>query len=200
MLSLLIGLTIAALLPQLSAAVSAPISSDVVAFITNEAWDAAFLSPNATGQAPVDGFNISTPYPGAKSGSWSWSIQVKNDMPNGNSKFVTGTWIQLDAPDDLLQPAGSSSSIDPSWYICDSLYFVDGLTSDAASVDAGCGGVLPAECKADMLRAMASGFNKASSRVFRCPSVDLVPSCKDAFGKGWYGVASSEFCPMNPTG
>ncbi|KAK0732164.1 hypothetical protein B0H67DRAFT_94930 [Lasiosphaeris hirsuta] len=200
MLPALLRLALAALAPRLAAAVSAPISSDAVTFITNSAWDAAFLTANATGQAPVAGFNLSTPYPGAagQSERWTWSIRVKNDVPNGNGRFVTGTWIQLDAPDGLLQPAvggNGSSAVDPSWYVCDTLYFVDGLASDAAGgVDPGCDGVLPAACRADLLRSMATGFGGAG-RGFRCPEVDLAPSCEEAFGKGWYAVTSSEFCP-----
>jgi hypothetical protein len=191
------------LLVQKTRATNSPVGDGVFASVTNEAWDEVFLTPNATGAATLGGFNVSAPFPSTKSDNWTFTIKVKADVPRPESNdFATGTWLQLDAPDDLVQTNenGSSVRVDPSWNVCISLLSTNEieLESGAETVDPGCRGVLEPECIMGIVQGLQDGFNaRGGNTSFRCESIaDVVgPTCPEALQKGGAVTGSQSFPP-----
>jgi len=199
---LLLALALA-LLVQKTKATNSPVGDGVFNSVTNEAWDKVFLTPNATGAATLGGFNVSAFFPSTKSDNWTFTIKVKADVPRpGSNDFATGTWLQFDAPDGLVQTNGNGSSVrvDPSWNVCMSLLLANEieLESDAETVDPGCRGVLEPECIAGIVQGLQDGFNaRGGNTSFRCESIaDVVGlKCPEALQKGGSVTGSKSLLP-----
>lgn len=153
--------------------------------VTREDWGASFAQPNATGRASFPGFNVSSPYPGSRSDNWTFTIKVRDGLPlDGSGDLVaTGTWIQLEAPENLLVDTRNGSAVPQhsSWWMCQGIYLVARLKSDQEVVSGGCDGILPTECISELKRSLSAGFG---AREYRCPRMDLPPACEEAFGEG----------------
>lgn len=178
----------AAVIPLFAAgwAAGAQVDNLGIQSIREEDWRAAFISPNATGEGSIEGFNMTAPNPGSKSDNWTWTIQVQADVPTSDGQFVAGTWIQLKAPQNLLQDIGNGSIVpqDPSWFVCEQIFIAPMLMSTAGSVDSGCNGFLPPQCLSDMMTGFTRGFRPSGRSTRRCPSIDIPTSCDETFGAG----------------
>jgi hypothetical protein len=203
MLSLLSTALVISLVLTNRAAASPVVSYSGAASVSDDIWQTAFLTPNATGSAPIEGYTVGSAFPGSKSDNWTFSIQVKDDVPLNGGQFGTGTWVQLSPPDNLLNNTGNRSILttDPSWGICLSVWLAPVLQSSAAKVDPACGGVLPSDCVADMLRNqqhMGHTYVNSSTTKQACPSISLPTSCMNAFGNdkppGSEAVGNGEYC------
>ena len=134
----------------------------------HDVWSSAFSSPNATAGASVRGFNMTLPYPGSPSANWTYSIDVRDDvpLPGTTDTFATGTWVRLFAPQELVQPSRNNASIliipqDSSWSNCRLAFFGPDLRSDTPIPDASCRGYLSDECIRDFRTWLSEGFKNS---------------------------------------
>ncbi|RWA07875.1 hypothetical protein EKO27_g7229 [Xylaria grammica] len=155
------------------------------AFLTNH--------PNATGNYPIPGPNISAPAAPSSLGNqssvdgWSWSIVVSADMPLVNASYkpdddgegpfyYTGGKVTFNAPESLLGPGGNLT-VDDGWQVCiftwqiNDFPYSDKLRSD----DGTCTSVLSDECIADMKSEALSATVKGQCS---CPIMSKIPSCE----------------------
>ncbi|KAK0641975.1 hypothetical protein B0T16DRAFT_461996 [Cercophora newfieldiana] len=163
---------------------SAPVSHSAVGLVDNSVWDEAFRAPNATGSVRVKGFNLSAPFPGTASDDWGFTIQVRDSIRRSDGKFATGIWIQLDAPDNLVQKTTNRTTVpqDPSWRVCQGFMDFPTLRSDAETVPGSCEGVLPKECIEAYADSLARGFGQRGNRNFQCPRLDPPVQCNATLG------------------
>jgi len=178
--------------------IASSISHQATGLVPDDIWKTSFANPNATGSLLIKGYNLSSPFPSIESDSWKFTIKVRDGLPQSPEapgKLVTGIWLELDAPDNLVRKDGNRSFVpeDPSWQVCQGFWDVSTLRSSTAqTVDASCEGVLPKECVAAMTRQLRTGFGaRSGGRSFQCP--DLIasdPACKD-FIKGDYSAVGT---------
>ncbi|KAK0715284.1 hypothetical protein B0H67DRAFT_580366 [Lasiosphaeris hirsuta] len=165
--------------------------------ISNDVWEDALATPNATREARMTSPDLAVPYPGnttsLKKGSldWTWKIEVRDNVPLPSLKeneskddppFTTGTQILLAPPDSL---AGDDLKIaqDASWQVCLTSIIVRDLKSDATDVDPSCGSVLPAACISDLKDRLAKDYNNPLKGIPCSGIVAPEPeSCRMAFG------------------
>jgi hypothetical protein len=165
--------------------------------LVDGAFEAAFQHPNATGAAPLRGFNLSVPYPGSRSDDWTYRVQVRDDIPRKDrgadaGTFTTGTYITLQAPANLLRREAATIAntttltfmdIDPSWALCSKVWTPAALLSDKTPAAAGsCAPFLPDDCIRELQLQMTS-FRLDSRGAVDCPSPDLPTTCSDALEK-----------------
>lgn len=167
--------------------------------LISDAWYAAFSTPNATGSSTIQGYNLTSPYPGSKSDDWTYTIKVRDDIPLQDGNVATGTWIELEAPKSLLVDIGNGSIVpqDPSWHVCRTVFTAPNLTSDAGIPGPGCEGFLPSDCLSDLTTDLSTSFHDPNRTSFDnpCPlpkPKDLPQSCKDTFGTGLLGILEGE--------
>jgi len=164
---------------------NAPVSHVAVGRVTDEAWGEAFRTPNATGSIRVKGYDLGTPFPGVESNDWVFTIQVRDSIPRYDGKFATGIWVQVDAPDNLVQKTEDRAIVpaDSSWQVCQGFLEIPRLRSDAETVGASCEGVVPRDCIEAFTGKLARGFGVRSGVTgFQCPSLAPPKECRDALG------------------
>lgn len=141
-------------------------------------------NPNATGNFPIDGPNISTSTSTRIIEGWSWSIAVVADLPIANSstfatdygdKFYTGGTITFNAPSSLLSSPSKNLSVDDNREICLFSWQLDGVAypSKLRSDDGSCTSILSIECINDLKVAA----KLTSTGNCRCPIAKDIPSC-----------------------
>ncbi|KAK0738187.1 hypothetical protein B0T18DRAFT_240476 [Schizothecium vesticola] len=170
---------------------SAPVSHSAVGLVSNMVWDDTFRTSNATGAIRVKGFNISAPFPGVESDDWVFTIRIRDSIPRSDGKFATGIWVQLDAPDNLVQnaPNGTFVPQDPSWQVCQSFWDFPVLQSSAETVPGSCEGVVPKECIDAITDGLARGFGRRSGTW--CSPLTPPALCEGALGKFYSGVGGT---------
>ncbi|KAK3323049.1 hypothetical protein B0H66DRAFT_555713 [Apodospora peruviana] len=146
--------------------------------------DTIFLTPNATGEARFNGYNLSAPWLTNSFDGWGFRIKVAADVPVVEGGFRTVTKIEVDAPDFLVVAGNDTASkipTDPSWSsLCQQIWFVPGLNSTPeSSFDPTCKGVLPGNCIDDLKRSLSDGYDN-SRGPGRCPYEDWPLSCVTA--------------------
>ncbi|KAK0632643.1 hypothetical protein B0T14DRAFT_560318 [Immersiella caudata] len=176
---------------------AASVSHEVVAQVPENDWRGSFASPNATGEIRFKGYNITAPFPGVESDDWRFTIKVRDGLPQGASdpsRFVTGIWIEVDPPDNLVRREGNRDIIpqDPSWQVCQGFWELSNLKSSAETVYGSCEGVFPRECVDAITRQLRTGFGtRSSGRSFQCPDLSVTdPACKDVFEADKGGVSA----------
>jgi hypothetical protein len=160
-----------------------PVSQGDTNDIPDDVWAREFMTANATGEAIFQGRNISDFYGYSPTVPWSYTIQVKADIPTPRGQFLTGTWIQLKAPDSLVKDLGNGTravQFDRTWHVCQQIWISRSLKSDKKEVDASCDGILSSGCQAKLQTSLGNNF--AISRERRCRSVQLPEECESAFG------------------
>ncbi|KAK4451382.1 hypothetical protein QBC34DRAFT_436510 [Podospora aff. communis PSN243] len=173
------------------------VSHSAVQQVPEDAWMLGFANPNATGEIRFRGYNITAPFPGVESDDWRFTIKVRDGLPqraSDPSRLVTGLWIELDPPDNLVQRQENQDIVprDPSWQVCQGFWELSNLKSSAQNVDASCEGVLPAACVSAITRQLRTDFGiRAEGRSFQCPDLSVTdPACRDVFEASKGGVAA----------
>lgn len=150
-------------------------------------FEAGLDAPNATGNYPIAGPNISAPYSETSNlDGWSWSVDVAADLPigsaytskYGNDKFYTGGKLTFNAPASLLSSSSRNLTVNDDWEIC--LYSwqiglnwgssVAAYPNELRIDDGSCSSVLTSECITDLQNAIS--FGQCS-----CPPFRDIPSC-----------------------
>lgn len=145
-----------------------------------ETWAGAFLQGNATSIGPISGYDVTKPYKTTPA-DWSFTIQVKDDIPYADGDFVTGTWIFLNAPRGLVSKNDSARKDttdvayfikqDKTWKLRASIWMLADLRSDAPIVNSNCQGFLSDAC--------VTALNQED----RIPSSVPPNECLSEFGK-----------------
>lgn len=168
------------------------------AFLTN--------TPNITGQYPIAGYDISTPYvsnpePGDDTiDGWLWSIAVAADLPLENSTtmhsdddFYTGGRIVLEAPKSLVSDGGNLT-VDDEWKLCVFAWNVgdnESYPEDLRNDNGTCGSILSDECIANLKTEATPALGEGGGQC-SCPNIDIIQGCGNdddatsAFGNGCY--------------
>ncbi|KAK3313045.1 hypothetical protein B0H66DRAFT_644162 [Apodospora peruviana] len=158
--------------------------------VKNDVWQISFAKPNATAKASVDGWDMSSKYPGKKSDKWEFSLMIADDVPHPQNagKYFTGTWIQLDAPDKLVKKSEGDKqwevTQDASWEVCQEIWVPTKLHTETDKVDPTCNGVLPPACLEDMQTRLSEDFKTHHflGVIGKCPMMQIPDSCSDAWG------------------
>ena len=139
---------------------------------------------NATSNYPLEGRNISGPYPGVSSiDGWSWSISVAADIPIENSKspntsFFTGSRVNLNAPASLPRLNSSQAiSVNKSWQMCVVIWHLGEAYNDKLREDDGsCSTIVSSECAKDIEDGVMKNYTSTNCL---CPNVKSLSSCKN---------------------
>jgi len=162
--------------------------------IPSTQWENALENPNATGHFPIQGYDLSRPYPSTGAipqsiDGWSLDFNVTADisaanatgfeLPRAADGYVTGASIRLRPPASLLTAAPEGQSpvkVDnATWQLC--LNVLDTRSLPQATIDAGrkddgsCTSMLGEQCVRDL-----------RDRWNTCKLRAVPDSCKDAFG------------------
>ncbi|KAI0509756.1 hypothetical protein F5B22DRAFT_615953 [Xylaria bambusicola] len=150
--------------------------------------------PNATGDFPFGGPNISSRYVRRQDGGgeidgWSWSIAVasdislensdkQTDLANQSDLFYVGGIITLNAPESLLNSTGHLTVSD-DWEMCTFRWLLNGFnyTDRLRSDDGTCTSVLTEQCISYLKEAAYDNHHQGS--VCSCPMLDDVGPCED---------------------
>jgi hypothetical protein len=175
-------------------------SGELVAAITPAQWKQALDKPNATGHFPVQGYDISQPYPVGHDfvtpiDGWSLDINITADISLENAdpypgyswppqSYFTGINVRFNPPASLVttSPNGSSAvRFDKStWAICMTVIWPEGLPQ--AALDAGkndngsCTSMFGEDCVRDIRSTWAGAYRMGQS----CPLPPMPPSCGKA--------------------
>lgn len=123
-------------------------------------WDTAFTTIDASGSASIPGRDIRLPFPGNRSSDWKYTLSVHADVPHAPPRdgFFTATWLQLEAPKELLSSkvievvnatsteANSTREVQviqgavDTWEVCTYIYFELNTTITEENVGPGCEG------------------------------------------------------------
>lgn len=173
---------------------------NITAKATRDGWDTAFATINATGSATIPGKNIRAPFPGNSSSDWKYTISVRDDVPHANgSGFFTATWLQLEAPQELLTETTVNETRkvqtiarDDSWDVCTYVFFGEEYSISDKTVGPGCEGFWedPGACAKGLEEALVNGFGEEETEIMgkktRCalPWPSLVPMTCRSGGVG----------------
>ena len=144
-------------------------------------FDNRLNTPNATGDFPIAGPNISAPYSASSTiNGWSWSIAVAADLPITNAsisapkdgdEFYTGGKLTFNAPPSLLSSSSKNLSVNEDWQVClfrwelNSAAYPNKLRTD----DGTCSSILTSQCISDI--------EKAGRENCLCPISRKISSC-----------------------
>ncbi|KAI0126718.1 hypothetical protein BJ170DRAFT_684298 [Xylariales sp. AK1849] len=149
-------------------------------------FDTLLNSPNATGDFPIAGPNISAPFSSSSViDGWSWSIAVVANLPIANSstlaaeygdKFYTGGKLTFNGPPSLRSSSSQNLTVDDDWQICLFSWQLDGAAyPDELRVDDGtCSSVLSSQCISDIEKAATASHGAGRCE---CPLSRDIPSC-----------------------
>jgi hypothetical protein len=155
--------------------------------VPDDIWLSVFQTPNATGSVSIPGFNMTEQYPGMRSDDWRYTLQIVADVPRheDDGGFLTGGWVRLEPPQNLLRDLGNGSSVidqDASWHVCQYVWVADKMSRGTKVNEDTCEGAFPKECYDAILRGM-QGRGPGGS----CPSVMVLDECREAFSIGEAG-------------
>ncbi|KAK0638489.1 hypothetical protein B0T16DRAFT_421254 [Cercophora newfieldiana] len=198
---------------------------DIATNITDAAWYSAFTSPNATGSHTFSGRDTRQPFPGSSSAQWTYTLQIRDDVPRVDGDFATGAWIQMEVPPSLTRenrttvgeefgPGIEPMTIidrgvpqDESWEICQQVFLGPGLEFSQGA-EAGCGTAEMQTCLGDLKSYLETNFGNrnviglGSSSNCPLPSPRRVPeSCKSHLnvnGSLAYGMGFDGLLGYNP--
>ncbi|WYZ45014.1 hypothetical protein EsH8_VIII_000330 [Colletotrichum jinshuiense] len=176
-------------------------------FIEGDVWASYFDDPDYSAYYPIDGPDVSGPYPGGGTGSWSVSVAVQNGIPlrearesqvNGadRDKFIAGTRVTLNPPTELLTDNDDDDDeakwpMDKSWRICYSQFSFSTNSAQMQSLtgdDGSCGTLWDEAC----LRAIEESISEEWARNSRdhCPFT-IPRGCSPTNGSGWTALHNS---------
>lgn len=152
-------------------------------------WEQNLDHPNATGDFPITGFNITKAYttsPQAVDG-WALAVNVTSGIPdadtqnpsNASGQVFTGTSIYLTAPADIAADIGAdpdAAADNTTWKICVAVM----TGAPETDADNGTCSLLSSQCVADFQDAYADQFAKLQDCYSQPPTPD---SCGDALSQ-----------------
>ncbi|KAK4188312.1 hypothetical protein QBC35DRAFT_531860 [Podospora australis] len=183
---------------------SSNLTSDWLTF-NNAVWSNAFTSA-PVGSSRVPGKNMTLQYQAnSNSDDWTYTLRISDTVPTPGKpegEFVTGTWLQIEAPKNLLKPSPRNTTEmvvpqDNSWQACSLVFWGPNLKSDKPLSGSGCNGFLPPVCINDLKKHFREGWNNPSRNgnlpgYVYCPAPyprNLPASCNEnvTFGEGRVG-------------
>ncbi|KAH9996752.1 hypothetical protein F4779DRAFT_185676 [Xylariaceae sp. FL0662B] len=148
-------------------------------------WETNLAHPNATGELPVTGFDISQKWPSQEVDGWRVGINVSSDVSdsqtmnpgNATGKAFTGTSIFLRGPGNVQGAFTNQSAVDETtWKIC--VAVLPNGPQDASAPDNGTCSFLSSECVSDIQQAYADKFSRSQDCYGTPPSTPA--SCGDS--------------------
>lgn len=198
-------LALLAALPPLAAAQS----QDAVTRVTRNTngpyyidgldWASYFTDPDYSAAYPLDGPDVSQPYPGRMIDGWSVSVAVQNGIPlekalenqataADRGRHIAGLRVTLNPPGGLLGGSDGRWDLHESWRIC---YSQMEMTPNSTAMrrlgsdDGSCGGWWDGMCLRSIRSAVARAWSNTDrdyggacpfSRVINCDSSGTVGS------------------------
>lgn len=153
-------------------------------------WEQNLDHPNATGDFPITGFDITKAYTTSAQavGGWALAVNVTSGIPDANTQnpsnasgqVFTGTSIYLTAPADIAAAIGAdpdAAADNTTWKIC--VTVMTGAPETGADGNGTCSS-LSSQCAADFQDAYAGQFAKLQDCYSQPPTPD---SCGDALSQ-----------------
>ena len=173
-------------------------SGDASRDIPFDDWTDAFITANATSRVPISGYDLTKPWKTTPLDNWSFTIQVKDDIPHPDGDFLTGTWIILNAPEEQVSfndtKRGNASETvyvikqDKTWRVCASMWFLAELKSDAENVNDNCEGLLSEGCLAALNKVVTDRTYCEAAPPEECS--EEFGASTEGFGRGMFVLCS----------
>ncbi|KAM7184951.1 hypothetical protein V8F20_011988 [Naviculisporaceae sp. PSN 640] len=182
-------------------------------YIPSEDFGAAtYGNPNATGSFPIDGFDVTKPYPSGSAPDpiEGWSIELgvaaaistensTGTMSLPNDGYAAGLSLQLKPPAELVTQDAAGVKADESWKVCITVMFNDQFSEAATEAgkkdDGSCNMLFGEECVAALLAAWESEAVKSNDGRI-CPTPKRPAECSGASEQDLFssmGTALLEF-------
>ncbi|KAI1420926.1 hypothetical protein F5Y12DRAFT_790841 [Xylaria sp. FL1777] len=160
-----------------------------------ESWEANLAHPNATGNNPVTGFDVSQPWPSTQIDGWHLAVNVTSDIPdseamnpsNATGKTFTGTSIFLQAPENLRATFSDENALDETtWKICIVVIPNAPQENVTTTEDGSTCSILSSQCVSDLQQGYADKFSRNQDCYGTPPPTPS--SCGDTINTGNFNV------------
>jgi len=160
--------------------------------ISDEHWNEALNDPDATGRYPIDGYDVSKPYP--EEGilppieGWSIDVNITADIPIPTipDRFISGVNIRVSPPTELISTDSNGTTTLKAdmdeWKVCISYLALSSEALEKAKSDDGsCSSIVSQECIQDL----TNTDNNLDRSTGRCRSPETgTPNCEGLFNGG----------------
>ncbi|KAI0902647.1 hypothetical protein F4823DRAFT_543252 [Ustulina deusta] len=159
-----------------------------------ESWEANLAHPNATGNNPITGFDVSKPWPSSQIDGWHLAVNVTSDIPdsqtmnpsNTTGKAFTGTSIFLQAPENLRTAFSDENALDETtWKIC-VVVIPNAPQENVTATEDGTCSIMSSQCVSDLQQGYADKFSRNQDCYGTPPTTPS--SCGDAINTGNFTV------------